>query len=586
MIINKIDNISSKKVNIFLCGDSEWHSKSLHLINSISDSAEFDMNLIFLHSENINEAISKKIEHILSYSDFNIDYYDLKVSSVVYKKMNSLKSNNKNVTNSAFLKFEINDYHNKYFNSDVSIYLDSDFIIKKPFFSSLIEDVKEGFNASLDERAIKCFDTPKTPSYYNKNNLISADVNLTEYINSGFFAIKGKVISSKDLYEAKMNWDTHYADQDTFNIAYKVKNILSYKYNFLLSWVMIDPKIDHKILRKRLSSDIFAVHYAGEFKQWNYTTKYPKIIHDINVNNKLSLKNKIIDFNSKTISYEKLNFKNYPQNVKKYERCIFITIDEDYVNKSIISIKSIIKNFNKCDILILHNGIKNNSIKRIKSIDDNIIFIDISSIENFKDFKISTRHGNMISARFFFNKLNYKQVVYLDSDIFITNKKINKIFKYNEKPFYLSKDSFALEYNDNLKNFNENWFKKFTFPDIQYNKYLNSGVILFNNFLINENINFLASFKNWLTYNNESKWPDQDYINFYIQNVSSFGILPGTFNRQPSYMDKKSILFHFTGVNKLNNFDDWCAENRPWSKYKYYHRILYIKKKFPDYGNI
>lgn len=566
MKIDSIAKIKPNEINIFLCGNAEWHFRSLHLINSISDYAEFDMNIFFLHSESVNKYVSKKIRHILSFSKNKLSYYDITFNKGDIKRITSLNNKNSGVTVDAFLKFEINDIHNKFFSDKLTVYLDSDTLVQESFFSQLLTKSKIGFNAALDDRFKLTYKIPGYPANTNRSVLEKAGVNLTTYINSGFFSICGKTTSTNHLREIKKKFETQYADQDTYNIAYKKKNILNYKFNLQMPPIIEEPNLGELEIRKRLNSKLFLLHFNGrDFKQWLSMTRFPdEILNAINSNN-ISLHRKIINFNEK---YLLVNIDKQDKKQFKGDKCVFITINEEYTYKSEITVRSISENLRNIDFYILHDNLSEESIEYLKSINKGIKFLNIYQMPKFRDFEGNTRHGKMVAARFLFNFLDYRQVLYLDSDIFVDGK-IDKIFKNYSHPFYMAKDTIAIFYKKRLfKNKFKSWHESISYiPEVDYSNYLNSGVVLFNREFINESIDILNSFMNWLEFNERSKFPDQDFLNYFVRCVSEVGILSSKFNRLPPEMNIKSSIYHFIGKEKLFNLNSW-SDTSKYSKKK------------------
>lgn len=275
--------------------------------------------------------------------------------------------------------------------------------------------------------------------------------------------------------------------------------------------------------------------------------------------NIISLKKKVKDFDIDRIFKD-----HYIVNRKTWvgDKVIFFVIDKNYIDNIEIALTTT-SHFNPdIDIFILHNDIGEYNMKKLKSFYHSVNFMNIKDEPIFDNIQSHTRHGKMVAAKMLFNLLDYKQILYLDSDIY-TNSSLESIFKLRDKAFYFAKDSiefselFSRKNNHDKKRAIHNSFN--SAYSVDYIEYWNSGVFLINNDKINKSYNIIDSFDNWMKYYPESSWPDQDFLNIYIKSHYTYGTMENIYNAQNVMMGdfENASIYHFIGPEKLFNFDKW-----------------------------
>lgn len=236
-------------------------------------------------------------------------------------------------------------------------------------------------------------------------------------------------------------------------------------------------------------------------------------------------------------------------------------IDNYYIH-TLTAINSILKNTNhKINIHIIHDSTLNKKEQYYfnilsKNYDQNIYFYNIDKyIKNIPNLENIKRFSKGCLYRLFLPRLlKNENVIYFDSDIIATidiSKLYNKYIN-NDKPLIAIRDTAP---------FHREEFKKYInliFDD--YKDYFNSGVLIFNNKLINnmtrdlpkEVIKILSS-------NYNLQFPDQDALNIIFGITNNVGYLSGKFNFQ---LENSNRLNY--NVDMLNEKIIHYSWHKPW----------------------
>lgn len=277
------------------------------------------------------------------------------------------------------------------------------------------------------------------------------------------------------------------------------------------------------------------------------------------------------------------------------------TTDNNYFIHMLTSIYSLLEN-NKhiyLNIHIIEDNLDELNKTRLFKLEElyNNVKINIYSIkliENIMNkFNISKwRDTNIANARLFANEIikDTENILYLDCDTMIVNT-VDKIFDYNNNPVSAVKEIWIPKHIENKLNY-----------------YYNSGVLLFN-YDLWENEKCIDKIYN--TNNNkptEFIYPDQDTLNFAIENIGtldvSYNLYPllSVINKYPflakKFYSKKHSFYTYEDVKKAIAepyiYHNLCYQTiRPWEKnnihpytliYRFY-RTLWDKEYIEDECN-
>jgi len=276
------------------------------------------------------------------------------------------------------------------------------------------------------------------------------------------------------------------------------------------------------------------------------------------------------------------------------------TTDNNYFMHMLTSIYSLLEN-NKdiyLNIHIIEDNLDEINKTRLFKLEDlyNNIKINLYSIKLIEDimnrFSIPKwRNTNIANARLFANEIikNTDTILYIDCDTIITNQ-IRDIFNYSlNNPVSATRE---ICIPDHIKN--------------KLNYYYNSGILLFN-YNLWDNENCIDKLYKTINKNkNDFVYPDQDLLNFSIENIGTLDIsynmypLLVVLNNYPflakQFYTKKHSFYTYEEIEQaINNphiYHNLSYQTiRPWEKnnihpyndlYKYYRTLWdneYIETK-------
>ena len=239
---------------------------------------------------------------------------------------------------------------------------------------------------------------------------------------------------------------------------------------------------------------------------------------------------------SKLIHDEKihLKLKSDKSNLVYYS----VSGNKEYVKLVDLSINSLISNTNYTDdILIICDEFTKNSININY---ENLKFMIINDVDSNRS------SGNKLRIFEYTEISNYNNILYLDSDILISND-ISNIFKESE----LIKDKFIVSSENVNKKLeliiNDNWAghlltddEKILYSDIPS---INCGSFLFNN--NKSNIDILKAI--YESYKNGDRYEcyEQPYFNYFLLKENKFEFNLQKFISHSSKIDKSKLLHHY-----------------------------------------
>jgi lipopolysaccharide biosynthesis glycosyltransferase len=278
---------------------------------------------------------------------------------------------------------------------------------------------------------------------------------------------------------------------------------------------------------------------------------------------------------------------------------ILYTTDNNYAKYTLVSIYSLLMNNpnEKFTIYLIGHQLTNNFFNKLELIlkefnNGTYIYYEDNKICNLLN-KLNIplwRETHVANDRLFFQEIipnNVEEIIYLDSDTLIIGN-IDKLPLYlKDKPLYAVRDLCSIKYLYRLN-------KRITV-------YFNSGVLLINSKLWQEENCQEKIIKMANEYHSKLKFPDQDLLNLGLHN--RIGTLPINynlmainyfFNKQElkKFIDAKNSYYYSNKDINLGMNDPKiihgaeCYKTRPWDNksinpYAYIYST-YMQKVFPE----
>ncbi|MBD5398044.1 glycosyltransferase [bacterium] len=364
-----------------------------------------------------------------------------------------------------------------------------------------------------------------------------------------------------------------------YNIFVQNKKSFSYIFytELFYAWIHVPEEFKKEFLTR--SSEVVQNIKINNFL-YNPSDLYKlKVIEVINNNNYLAAE-KLLDFLLSTQNKARNKYL-FAETVKPIfkEYCIPIVFncDNNFVMYLSIALQSIIDNSSvehNYDICILNEDISERNQEKLHRIfykhkNFSLRFFNMKNISlqyNLSKYKTINHVKTAAYYRLFVPEIfkYYKKVVYLDSDI-IVNCDIYKLIEKNIENYSCA--AVRDFYISNIKEGNE-----FVFPGIieysknilnisNFNKYFNSGVMIFNINKMNK-FNYFDKFIKIAEINNKY-FNDQNVLNSVLQD--DVYLLDSSYNMQ---LNSGAILFIYCNLIPLNKIKilHFCSKYKPWNK--------------------
>jgi lipopolysaccharide biosynthesis glycosyltransferase len=278
---------------------------------------------------------------------------------------------------------------------------------------------------------------------------------------------------------------------------------------------------------------------------------------------------------------------------------ILYTLDDNYAKYTLVSIYSLLLNnpYNNFNIYIIGHNLHKTFFEKLDSIlkifnNATYCYYDDKKILN----KLETlniplwRESHVANDRLFYQEIipnDIENILYLDSDTLVMGTIDRLPLFLKDKPIYGVRDLCSSKYLNNL--------------DFKLNTYFNSGVLLINTKLWQQD-NWQEKIINVTKkYQGKLKYPDQDLLNMAM--AGEIGTLPINYNLMAiNYLFNKEELTKFINIKGSNYYNvnevikgmhdpkiihgTECYKTRPWdglgiNPYAYIY-ITYMKKVFPE----
>lgn len=217
--------------------------------------------------------------------------------------------------------------------------------------------------------------------------------------------------------------------------------------------------------------------------------------------------------------------------------------------------------FKKAEIIIYCQNLSRENRKALRSL-GRVFFREFKLNFATSDIKTIKRYSQLTLARYecFFLLKEYKQVLWLDSDILVRKELIN-ILKFK-------KSGFAAAHDDNIVA--SNFFKPVKDYDMLRRNF-NAGVLLFSDNMANPVKAGAWCYQQTKKLAENLRWIDQGILNLYIQNFAvKPAILPRKFNSHPVLSPVKTeqtLILHAMGDYKFWDnypFKEWNSFYEQW----------------------
>lgn len=243
--------------------------------------------------------------------------------------------------------------------------------------------------------------------------------------------------------------------------------------------------------------------------------------------------------------------------------------------------------FKKAEIIIYNQNLSQANKKALRAI-GRVFFKEFKLNFPTNEIKTIRRYSQLTLARYecFFLLSQYRQVIWLDSDILVKKELLN-LLKFK-------KSGLAIAYDDNIVASNFSGRIK-DFDMLRRN--FNVGVLVFSDNMLNPVKAGAWCYKQTKTLANKLLWIDQGILNLLLQQFSiKPAILPRKFNSHPVLSPIKTenaLILHAMGDYKFWDnypFKEWNTFYKQWidlggsevtiQKYNKKHLILFKIKMF------